>query len=93
MVRRYAKAQVALQHAQREFEDLNSTVDPTLLTDWSRQEEKARMSRALDVGVMDIYDVQQDTGIFFPCLQVIWLSLIRPEFGSTWAGHDPARSH
>lgn len=62
LCKRYIKARGEYRQADQEFEDLNSTVDPALLAEWTVQEEIARTKRASDVTEMDIYDVQHNTG-------------------------------
>jgi len=62
LCRRYRKATANLQVAEREFHALNSTVDPPLLEEWQTAEAYAMEHRATNVKVMDIYDVQIDTG-------------------------------
>jgi hypothetical protein len=63
LCRKYRKAIANLQVAEQEFHALNSTVDPQLLEEWQAAEAYAMEHRASDVKVMDIYDVQLDTGL------------------------------
>ena len=61
-MKRYQKVQSELTNARQEFRDLNASVDPNSLREWTAQESYAMKMRSSDVKVMDIYDVKTNPG-------------------------------
>lgn len=62
LCRRYKKAKADFEVAETELKHLNDTIDNALLAEWTKQEHFAHLHRSRDVKVMDIYDVQENTG-------------------------------
>lgn len=65
LAKRYKKVKSDLPSTEAEFNNINDTVDAALLVEWTTQEEQAQRNRSINVSAMDIYDVQENSGISF----------------------------
>lgn len=53
---------MGLAQSKRAFQDLNASVDPLLVMQWTADEMKAMADSVHSVEAMDIYDVRLDKG-------------------------------